>query len=113
MGEVGCFVHDCTFKENTYHQIDGTAMGTACAPIYANIVVYMLERSVLKSNQIKSNVCLYPTYLGFTNGTPSGVDKQQGEIQILEANKCTMYVGVLQTRLHQTTEIGQQDRGSK
>jgi hypothetical protein len=35
------------FRDQIYHQVDGTAMGTACAPTYANIVVYMLEKSVL------------------------------------------------------------------
>ena len=37
------------FKGQTYHQIDGTAMGTASAPSYANICVYMLERNVIRS----------------------------------------------------------------
>lgn len=35
------------FGDKVFHQIDGTAMGTSCAPTYANIVVYMLERVVL------------------------------------------------------------------
>jgi len=35
------------FRDKIYHQIDGTAMGTACAPTYANIVVYMLEKQVI------------------------------------------------------------------
>ena len=35
------------FNGTIFHQIDGTAMGTACAPIYANIVVYMLEKQVI------------------------------------------------------------------
>lgn len=35
------------FNGTIFHQIDGTAMGTACAPIYANIVVYMLEKDVI------------------------------------------------------------------
>lgn len=50
-----------TFKDTTYHQIDGTAMGTACAPTYANIIVYMLERSVLEL--FKPFVSLYRRYL--------------------------------------------------
>jgi hypothetical protein len=37
-----------SFKDCVYHQIDGTAMGTSVAPIYANIVVYMLERPVVR-----------------------------------------------------------------
>jgi hypothetical protein len=36
-----------TFEDQVYHQIDGTAMGTQTAPIYANIIVYVLERSVI------------------------------------------------------------------
>lgn len=35
------------FDGKIFHQIDGTAMGTACAPAYANIVVYMLEKQVI------------------------------------------------------------------
>ena len=35
------------FHGRIYHQSDGTAMGTPCAPPYANIVVYMLEKDVL------------------------------------------------------------------
>ena len=50
-----------TFHDLILHQIDGTAMGTACAPIYANIVVYMLERSVIKDMQ--SSVHLYRRFL--------------------------------------------------
>lgn len=34
-----------SFQGQVFHQIDGTAMGTAAAPIYANIFVYMKERS--------------------------------------------------------------------
>lgn len=36
-----------SFCDHIYHQIDGTAMGTACAPTYANIVVFMLEKQVV------------------------------------------------------------------
>ena len=39
------------FDGVTYHQIDGTAMGTATAPVYANIVVYMLEKPVVDDMQ--------------------------------------------------------------
>lgn len=39
------------FDGVTYHQIDGTAMGTATAPVYANIVVYMLEKPVVADMQ--------------------------------------------------------------
>lgn len=38
-----------TFKGKVYHQRDGTAMGTTVAPTYANIVVYMLERHMIKT----------------------------------------------------------------
>jgi len=36
------------FRGAIYEQIDGTAMGTACAPVYANIVVYMLEIDLVR-----------------------------------------------------------------
>ena len=36
-----------TFRGTLFKQIDGTAMGTACAPIYANIYVYMKERKII------------------------------------------------------------------
>ena len=49
------------FHGQIYLQIDGTAMGTACAPIYANIVVYMLERIVLTA--MKSVIYLYRRFL--------------------------------------------------
>ena len=32
-----------------YQQIDGTAMGTQCAPVYATIVVYMKERDTINT----------------------------------------------------------------
>jgi hypothetical protein len=44
-----------------YHQIDGTAMGTAVAPIYANIIVYMLERSVIA--RLHSSIYIYRRFL--------------------------------------------------
>ena len=50
-----------TFRGQVYHQIDGTAMGTTCAPVYANIVVYMLERKVLL--ELGTNIALYFRYL--------------------------------------------------
>jgi hypothetical protein len=36
------------YEDGVFHQVDGTAMGTSCAPIYANIIVYMLERPVIE-----------------------------------------------------------------
>lgn len=49
------------FRGKIYHQIDGTAMGTACAPIYANIVVYMLEKQVLAD--MHASIHLYRRFL--------------------------------------------------
>jgi hypothetical protein len=49
------------FRDQIYHQIDGTAMGTACAPTYANIVVYMLEKSVLDA--FAGSLYLYRRFL--------------------------------------------------
>jgi len=49
------------FRDQLYHQIDGTAMGTACAPTYANIVVYMLEKDVIAD--LADRVYLYRRFL--------------------------------------------------
>jgi hypothetical protein len=49
------------FEGTIYQQIDGTAMGTACAPTYANIVVYMLERPVL--DIMRGDLQLYRRFL--------------------------------------------------
>ena len=49
------------FKDTVYHQIDGTAMGTACAPTYANIIVYMLERQVIR--ELGAAIHLYRRFL--------------------------------------------------
>ncbi len=49
------------FRDQIYHQIDGTAMGTACAPTYANIVVYMLEKDVI--TELTGRVHLYRRFL--------------------------------------------------
>lgn len=49
------------FHDTIYRQIDGTAMGTACAPIYANIVVYMLEKKVI--TVMRSELHLYRRFL--------------------------------------------------
>ena len=50
-----------SFKNTVYHQIDGTAMGTAVAPTYANIVVYMLERSVIE--ELGESIYIYRRFL--------------------------------------------------
>jgi hypothetical protein len=50
-----------TFKGTVYHQVDGTAMGTPCAPPYANIVVYMLERRVIQG--MRASIYVYRRYL--------------------------------------------------
>ena len=49
------------FHESIFHQIDGTAMGTACAPTYANIVVYMLEKATI--HDMSHSVHLYRRFL--------------------------------------------------
>lgn len=49
------------FNGTFYHQIDGTAMGTATAPTYANIVVYMLEKQTVID--MNSSVHLYRRFL--------------------------------------------------
>jgi hypothetical protein len=50
-----------TFRDNVWHQVDGTAMGTACAPAYANIVVYIRERDVLDA--MGAHIFLYRRFL--------------------------------------------------
>lgn len=53
-----------TYGDTIYHQIDGTAMGTSCAPIYANIVVYMLERQVINEMKVlRKKLHAYHRYL--------------------------------------------------
>ena len=37
------------FEDQIYLQVSGTAMGTPCAPSYANIVLYHLEQQILKT----------------------------------------------------------------
>ena len=49
------------FRNTVYHQIDGTAMGTACAPTYANIYVYMKERGVIAD--LNQAIRLYKRFL--------------------------------------------------
>lgn len=39
------------FNGKFFHQIKGTAMGTPCAPVYANIFLFMLEGPTLKKLQ--------------------------------------------------------------
>ena len=63
MDLLGFVMHNSylSFKGQVYHQIDGTAMGTACAPTYANIIVYMLERKVIAD--LQSAIHLYRRFL--------------------------------------------------
>lgn len=49
------------FKDKTYHQIKGTAMGTPVAPVYANIFMFILERAVLK--RYDDRIIYYRRYL--------------------------------------------------
>jgi hypothetical protein len=51
------------FHDTVYRQIDGAAMGTACAPVYANIVVYMLERSVIAEFTSNGTLHCYRRFL--------------------------------------------------
>ena len=50
-----------TYRDKVWHQVDGTAMGTACAPTYANIVVYMREKDVLRD--MSQHIYLYRRFL--------------------------------------------------
>ena len=51
------------FRDLILHQIDGTAMGTAAAPTYANIVVYMLEKSTIAEMTATRTLFLYRRFL--------------------------------------------------
>ena len=50
-----------SFQDDIYKQVDGTAMGTSCAPTYANIVVFMLERHAI--SKIGASLYIYRRYL--------------------------------------------------
>jgi hypothetical protein len=52
-----------SFRDTVYHQIDGTAMGTACAPTYANIYVFMKERSIVLDMVGSSVIRIYKRFL--------------------------------------------------
>lgn len=52
-----------SFQSIMYQQIDGTAMGTACAPTYANIIVYMLERDKVTKMINEKKVFDYKRFL--------------------------------------------------
>lgn len=49
------------YRDGVWYQCDGTAMGTSCAPPYADIVVYMRERDVL--NDMHQVILAYYRYL--------------------------------------------------
>lgn len=49
------------FRDSIFHQRDGTAMGTATAPTYANIVVYMLEQDTIRD--MSATLHLYRRFL--------------------------------------------------
>lgn len=48
-----------SFENNIYKQISGTAMGTPCAPSYANLVLFFIEEPLL----LKHTPLLYQRYL--------------------------------------------------
>ena len=69
-----------TFRDGVWHQIDGTAMGTACAPTYANIVVYMREKDVL--HEMRRYIYLYRRFLDdiFIYMATEGVKEMQARL---------------------------------
>ncbi len=69
-----------TFRDGVWHQVDGTAMGTACAPTYANIVVYMREKDVL--HEMRRYIFLYRRFLDdvFVYMAASGVKELQARL---------------------------------
>jgi hypothetical protein len=72
-----------TFQGNVWHQVDGTAMGTACAPVYANIVVYMREKDVLQS--MRQHIYLYRRFLDdiFAYIAPSAVEELKARLNAM------------------------------
>lgn len=50
-----------SFKDKVYHQVDGTAMGTAVAPTWANIFVFMLEKIII--TEFGDKIRLYRRFL--------------------------------------------------
>ena len=65
------------FRDLILHQIDGTAMGTAAAPTYANIVVYMLEKQTIREMSANNSLHLYRRFLDdvFAYLEPNAVDE--------------------------------------
>jgi hypothetical protein len=51
------------FGNCIYQQIDGCSMGTSCAPCYANIVVYQLEKNMIKQLFNQKHIYIYFRYL--------------------------------------------------
>jgi hypothetical protein len=72
-----------TFQDKVWHQVDGTAMGTACAPVYANIVVYMREKEVLHS--MRQHIYLYRRFLDdiFAYVAPSAVEELKTQLNAM------------------------------
>ena len=62
------------FKGQVYHQVDGTAMGTACAPTYANIIVHQEERNVMRDFAASLHL-----YLRFLDDIFAYIDADQVE----------------------------------
>lgn len=51
------------YREHVFHQLQGTAMGTPVAPTYANIFMYMLERSIVQQYRAHGTLLYYGRYL--------------------------------------------------
>jgi hypothetical protein len=68
------------FQGEVYHQVQGTAMGTACAPTYANLFVAQLEwDSLLNDDDRPDSLLCYKRYiddvLAIVKGDRSEVDR--------------------------------------
>ena len=57
-----------SYKQVVYHQHNGTAMGTACAPPYATIVVYMLEKDFINKAISEGKLLNYRRFLDDIKG---------------------------------------------
>jgi hypothetical protein len=52
-----------TFQGDVFHQISGTAMGTACAPAYANTFMHKYEASFFRHHPHKETCLFYGRYI--------------------------------------------------
>lgn len=77
-----------SYKQEVYHQHNGTAMGTACAPSYANIVVYMLEKDFINKSINEGKLFNYRRFLDDIKGyiVPSFLEEFKARLNQLHSS---------------------------